>query len=65
VALHSVSRADISSEPDDSDPLLDELDQASKLAKQILGEADEPAVEESKSPAEQGLAPESVPPVAE
>jgi segregation and condensation protein B len=65
VALHSVSRADMPSEPDDSDPLLDELDQASKLAKQVLGEADEPAVEESKTPVAQEPAPESIPPVAE
>jgi segregation and condensation protein B len=65
VALHSVSRADMPSEPDDSDPLLDELDQASKLAKQVLGEADEPAVEESKPPAEQEPDPESAPTVAE
>ncbi len=65
VALHSVARADMPSEPDDSDPLLDELDQASKLAKQVLGEADEPVVEESKPPAEQEPAPESAPTVAE
>jgi len=65
VALHSVSRADMPSEPDDSDPLLDELDQASKLAKQVLGEADEPAVEKSKTPVAQEPAPESIPPVAE
>jgi segregation and condensation protein B len=65
VALHSVPRADMPAEPDESDPLLDELDQASKLAKQVLGEADEPAAEESKSPAEQEPAAETAPPAAE
>ena len=40
VALNLVPPGSIPPEPDDSDPLLDELDQASKLAKQALGEAE-------------------------
>ena len=39
VALTSVMRGALPPEPDDTDPLLDELDEASQLAKQGLGRA--------------------------
>jgi hypothetical protein len=53
VALNLVPPGSIPPEPDDSDPLLDELDQASKLAKQALGEAAKGDGEESKDDAKE------------
>ena len=47
VALNSVMRGALQPEPEDADPLLDELDEASQLAKQALGELEPAAVEES------------------
>jgi segregation and condensation protein B len=43
VALNSVMRGALQPEPEDADPLLDELDEASQLAKQALGELEPPA----------------------
>jgi segregation and condensation protein B len=55
VALTRVMRGALEPEPEDTDPLLDELDEASQLAKQALGEleptAPEPANPESPSEA--------------
>jgi segregation and condensation protein B len=51
VALNSVMRGALQPEPEDTDPLLDELDEASQLAKQALGEL-EPAAEGDDAPAE-------------
>lgn len=54
VALNSVSRGALSPEPEDADPLLDELDEASQAAKQALGEMDEKAekTDETAAPEE-------------
>jgi segregation and condensation protein B len=46
VALNSVMRGALQPEPDDTDPLLDELDEASQLAKQALGELEPKAAGE-------------------
>lgn len=48
VALNAVARGALTPEEDDADPLLDELDEASKAAKQALGEL-EPNQEEEKT----------------
>ncbi len=53
VALTSVMRGALQPEPEDTDPLLDELDEASQLAKQALGEV-EPAPDEGASEANRG-----------
>ena len=45
VALNSVMRGALQPEPDDTDPLLDELDEASQLAKQALGELEPKATD--------------------
>ena len=47
VALNSVMRGALQPEPEDTDPLLDELDEASLLAKQALGDLEPPATEEN------------------
>ena len=47
VALSSVMRGALQPEPDDTDPLLDELDEASQLAKQALGELEPKAPDEA------------------
>jgi segregation and condensation protein B len=41
VALNAVARGALAPEAEDADPLLDELDEASKLAKKALGEVEE------------------------
>jgi len=51
VALNSVSRGALSPEPEDTDPLLDELDEASNIAKKALGDLEPEAAEEA-GPAE-------------
>ncbi len=48
VALTSVMRGALQPEPEDTDPLLDELDEASQLAKQALGGI-EPAPDEGEA----------------
>ena len=48
VALTQVARGELAAEPEDTDPLLDELDEASKVAKQVLGDL-EPSAEEEKT----------------
>ena len=45
VALGAVARSELPPEPEETDPLLDELDQASRLAKKALGDAEPPAGE--------------------
>ena len=63
VALTSVARGALASEEEDADPLLDELDEASKAAKQALGDLDpskeeeKPAQPEADSAAEPDAAP--------
>lgn len=47
VALNSVMRGALQPEPEDADPLLDELDEASQLAKQALGELEPSAADAS------------------
>ena len=49
VALNSVSRGALSPEPEDTDPLLDELDEASNIAKKALGDLEPEAAEEAGS----------------
>lgn len=49
MALGTITRTALAPEVDDADPLLDELDQASRLAKQALGDV-EPAAEETANP---------------
>ena len=71
VALNSVMRGALQPEPDDTDPLLDELDEASQLAKQALGELEpkapdegaeaEPAPPEANSEAKPGEEPPASP----
>jgi segregation and condensation protein B len=51
VALNSVSRGALTPEPEDTDPLLDELDEASNIAKKALGDLEPEAAEEA-GPAE-------------
>jgi segregation and condensation protein B len=51
VALNSVMRGALRPEPEDTDPLLDELDEASQLAKQALGEL-EPAAPDDEGASE-------------
>jgi segregation and condensation protein B len=58
VALNSVSRGALSPEPEDTDPLLDELDEASKVAKKALGDL-EPEAEEEAGPEEAGATSEA------
>jgi len=73
VALTRVARGALEPEPDDTDPLLDELDEASRSAKQALGElepeaAEEPALDEAKaesSPKAETKPPTSAPPAGE
>ena len=51
VALTSVARGVLSPEPEENDPLLDELDEASQLAKKALGDLEPPAAEGEESAA--------------
>ncbi|HJX64387.1 MAG TPA: SMC-Scp complex subunit ScpB [Polyangia bacterium] len=44
--LNFVARSQLPEEPEETDPLLDELDSASKVASKILGAVSEPAAEE-------------------
>jgi segregation and condensation protein B len=65
VALGAVSRGELPPEPEETDPLIDELDEASQLAKQALGnleprEGDAP-VEGEKAAAEPAAEPSAVP----
>jgi segregation and condensation protein B len=48
VALNSVARGALAPEEEDTDPLLDELDEASKLAKKALGEMEPDKSEQDK-----------------
>jgi segregation and condensation protein B len=71
VALNSVMRGALQPEPEDTDPLLDELDEASQLAKQALGELEQPVPEEAAgaqpeatSEAKTGGEPPASPPAA-
>lgn len=52
VALRAVARGDLPPEADETDPLIDELDEASKLAKKALGELEPTpdAAAESRDP---------------
>lgn len=54
VALTSVSRGALASEPEDDDPLLDELDEASQLAKKALGDLEQPTAEGDETTAGEG-----------
>jgi hypothetical protein len=45
--LNFVARSELPEEPEENDPLLDELDSASKVASKILGAVSEPAAEEA------------------
>ncbi len=64
VALNSVARGALAPEEEDTDPLLDELDEASKLAKKALGEM-EPEKQEQADESQPATAapnePESTP----
>jgi segregation and condensation protein B len=66
VALTSVSRGALSPEVEDEDPLLDELDEASQIAKKALGDLAPPSEEEPKAeeatPDGESKTEESVPP---
>jgi segregation and condensation protein B len=53
VALTRVMRGALEPEPEDTDPLLDELDEASQMAKQALGEL-EPGAPEPAAPEDEG-----------
>jgi hypothetical protein len=64
-------RGALQPEPEDTDPLLDELDEASQLAKQALGELEQPVPEEAAgaqpeatSEAKTGGEPPASPPAA-
>ena len=60
VALTSVARGALSPEPEENDPLLDELDEASQLAKKALGDLEPPAAEGEEAAAQaQGKGPPS------
>ncbi len=48
--MSAVARGDLPPEPEETDPLLDELDEASRVAKQALGDVEPPAGE--NAPAE-------------
>ena len=73
VALTRVARGALEAEPEDTDPLLDELDEASRSAKEALGElqpeaAEEPAQGEAKAesaPKAEDELPTSAPPAGE
>ena len=54
VALSAVSRAELPPEAEETDPLLDELDAASRLAKKALGDVEPPAAEGGRLEAEGG-----------
>jgi segregation and condensation protein B len=47
VALGTVSRGELPPEPEETDPLIDELDEASRMAKQALGKLEPSAAEEA------------------
>jgi len=63
VALNSVMRGALQPEPEDTDPLLDELDEASLLAKQALGEL-EPSAPSEASGAEPETKTDEKPPTS-
>jgi len=48
--LNFVARSQLPEEPEETDPLLDELESASKVASKILGAVSEPAAEEASEP---------------
>ena len=58
VALSAVSRVELPPEAEETDPLLDELDEASRLAKKALGDV-QPPVAEGGSPEAEGGSPEA------
>jgi segregation and condensation protein B len=69
VAIGSVMRGALQPEPEDTDPLLDELDEASQLAKQALGELEpdapvEPETAAAKPESEADNNPPASPPPA-
>jgi segregation and condensation protein B len=49
VAIAAVARTELSPEPEENDPLLDELDEASHMAKQALGDLDPAGRPETES----------------
>jgi segregation and condensation protein B len=68
VALSAVSHTDLPPEPEETDPLLDELDNASRMAKKALGDIEPPASESAgaeaeKTEGEPGPVEEPTPPV--
>jgi len=54
VALSAVARSELPPEPDETDPLLDELDQAARMAKKALGDVEPPAGENAPARKESG-----------
>ena len=67
VALAKVARDDLPPEPEETDPLLDELDQASRMAKQALGDLGPAAEEAEPAPTDKTdtAPPEAAPPATE
>ena len=67
VGLERVARGELPPEPEETDPLLDELDQASRMAKQALGDLQPAAEEAEPAPADKPEAspPEEPPPTTE
>lgn len=51
VALNRVARGELSPEDEDTDPLLDELDEASQIAKKVLGDLDPRKAGKDEEPA--------------
>ena len=49
-SLSFVPRSQLPDEPEENDPLLDELDSATKVASKILGAVSEPAGETASEP---------------
>ena len=49
-SLSFVPRAELPDEPEENDPLLDELDSANRAASKVLGAAKEPAAEDASEP---------------
>ena len=50
VAMGFVSRSELPTEPEEDDPLLEEIDRATAVAKKALGDAQEPAPDEEGKP---------------
>jgi segregation and condensation protein B len=60
--LNFVPRSQLPDEPEENDPLLDELDSASKVASKILGAVNEPAAEAAAEPEPELATPPREPP---